>query len=120
MTLTRDEFFARRRPLPKIKVDLPELGDGAEVFVQKFSAKLRDRFECIVTDGVAGRINLDNVRARVVTLLAVNDSGRLLFTEADADRIGDEFDTDTVQRIIDAGFRLNNINTNALEDVAKN
>lgn len=119
MTLTRDQFRERRRPLPKVKVAVPELGDDAEVWVTKFNARLRDKFEEIATGGNVGKVNLANVRARVVTILAVDEDGKPLFTEADAEWLG-ECDTDAIQRIIDAGFKLNGIGAGALEDAVGN
>lgn len=120
MALTREQFMERRRPLPKVKVAVPELGDDAEVWVQKFNAKMRDKFEDIATGGnVGGKVNLANVRARVVTILCVDDDGKPLFTDADAERIG-EFDTDAIQRIIDAGFKLNGIGAGVLEEAVGN
>jgi hypothetical protein len=120
MTLTRDQFRERRRPLPKVKVAVPELGDDAEVWVTKFNARMRDKFEEVATGGnVGGKVNLANVRARVVTILCVDEDGKPLFTEADADWLG-ECDTDAIQRIIDAGFKLNGIGAGALEDAVGN
>jgi hypothetical protein len=87
--------------------------------VAKFTARDRDRFEEIVTGGIPGKVNLRNVRAQVVALLAVNEDGTRMFTDNDADAIG-ELDSDSVQAIVDAGFKLNGLNTDALEDAAKN
>ena len=89
------------------------------VHVAKFTARDRDRFEEIVTGGIPGKVNLRNVRAQVVALLAVNEDGTRMFTDSDADAIG-ELDSDSVQAIVDAGFKLNGLNTDALEDAAKN
>lgn len=120
MVLTREQFRGRRQPLPKVKVAVPELGDDAEVWVQKFNARMRDRFEEIATGGsVGGKVILSNVRAKVVTILCVDDDGKPLFTEADAEWLG-ECDTDAIQRIIDAGFKLNGIGAGTLEDAVGN
>jgi hypothetical protein len=79
---------------------------------------LGDRFEQIVTGGkVGGNVNLENVRARFVTLVCVNEDGTRMFEYADSERIG-ELDTDIVQAIVDAGFKLNGIGVNAVEEAA--
>lgn len=96
-------------------VDVPELGT---VYVAKFSAKDRDRFEQMVTGGkVGGSVNLENVRARFVALVCVNEDGTRMFDDSDAEWIG-ELDTDIVQAIVDAGFKLNGIGANVVEEAA--
>lgn len=116
MALTREEILAKRNVRPRVAVDVPGWGT---VHVAKFTARDRDRFEEIVTGGVPGKVNLRNVRAQVVTLLAVNEDGTPLFNEADADEIG-KLDSDAVQAIVDAGFKLNGLSADALEDASKN
>ncbi len=117
MALTREDFKAKRGVRPRVAVEVPEL--GGTVYVAKFSAKDRDRFEEIVTGGVPGKVNLRNVRAQVVTLLCVHEDGTRLFEDGDADWIG-ELESEAVQKIVDAGFRINGLGTNAIEEAAKN
>jgi hypothetical protein len=117
VALTRDEIKARRGVRPREAVEVPEL--GGTLYVAKFSARDRDRFEEIVTGGVPGKVNLRNVRAQVVVLLCVKEDGTRLFDEGDAEWIG-ELESEAVQRIVDAGFRLNGLGTNAIEEAAKN
>ena len=114
MALTREEFKAKRGVRPRAAVDVPSLGT---VYVAKFSAKDRDQFEAMVTGGRIGGVNLENVRARFVAMVCVNEDGTRIFQDADADWIGD-LDTDVVQAIVDAGFRLNGIGANAVEEAA--
>jgi hypothetical protein len=42
-----------------------------------------------------------------------------MFSDSDADALG-ELDTDTIQAVVDAGFRLNGIKSDELEDAVKN
>lgn len=114
MALTREQIKAKRGVRPRVAVEVPELGT---VYVAKFSAKDRDRFEQMVTGGKVGGVNLENVRARFVAMVCVNEDGTRMFDEGDADWIGD-LDTDTVQAIVDAGFKLNGIGANAVEEAA--
>jgi len=116
VALTREEILAKRNVRQRVPVEVPGWGT---IHVAKFTARDRDRFEEIVTGGIPGKVNLRNVRAQVVTLLAVNDDGTPMFTEADADDIG-KLDSDSVQAVIDAGFKLNGLNTDSLEDAVKN
>ena len=115
MALTRDEIKAKRGVRPRVALEVPEL--GGTVYIAKFSAKDRDRFEAMVTGGKPGGVNLDNVRARFVAMVVVNEDGTRMFEESDADWIG-ELDTDVVQAIVDAGFKLNKIGVNAVEEAA--
>ena len=118
MALSRDEFFKRRRPRPKVKVQVPELGEDAEVYVTKFNARQRNRFEEIATGGkLGGVVNLRNVSAKIVVLACVDEDGKPLFSDADEEEIGG-YDWEAVQRIVNAAFRLNGIATNAVEEAA--
>jgi hypothetical protein len=116
VALTREEILAKRNVRQRVPVEVPGWGT---IHVAKFTARDRDRFEEIVTGGIPGKVNLRNVRAQVVALLAVNEDGTRLFEDGDADAIG-ELDSDAVQAVVDAGFRLNGLNTDALEDAVKN
>lgn len=117
MALTRDEIKAKRAVRPRVPVEVPEL--GGTIYVAKMSARDRDDFEYMVTGGKVGGVNMRNIRARFLTLVCVNEDGSKMFEEADAEWLGD-LDTDAVQSIVDAGFRLNGIGDNALEDATKN
>jgi hypothetical protein len=116
VALTRDQILAKRNVRERAPVEVPGWGT---IYVAKFTARDRDRFEEIVTGGIPGKVNLRNVRAQVVTLLAVDEDGVRLFQDGDAEAIG-ELDSDAVQAIVDAGFKLNGLNTDALEDSVKN
>jgi hypothetical protein len=116
VALTREEILAKRSVRQRVPVEVPGWGT---LHVAKFTARDRDRFEEIVTGGIPGKVNLRNVRAQVVTLLAVKEDGTRLFEDGDADAIG-ELDSDAVQAIVDAGFKINGLNTDALEDAVKN
>lgn len=116
MALTREEIKAKRGVRPREAVDVPGLGT---VYVARMTARDRDRFEQIVTGGKVGGTNLDNIRAKFCALVLVNEDGTRMCDEGDADWIG-ELDSDQVQAIVDAGFKLNGIGSNALEEVAKN
>ena len=117
MALTREEIKAKRGVLPREPLDVPAL--GGTVYVGKMNAKMRDAFEQMVTGGKVGGVNLDNIRARFVALVTVDAEGKPLFTQEDAEWIG-ELDTEAVQAIVDKGFEINGIGQNVVEEVAKN
>ena len=118
MSLTRERIKARKSSLPREPLHVPELGDEP-LYVSKMTAASRDKFEAMVNQGVVGRVNLENIRARFCTLVCVNDKGEKLFTDEDSEWLG-EFDTDVIQKIFDVGARLNGISASAVEDAAKN
>lgn len=115
MTLTADDIHAKASSRSRVAVEIL----GVDTFyISKFSARDRDRFEQIVTGGkVGGTPNMDNVRAKFVTLVVVDEDGKKRFSETDAEKIG-EWDSDIVQAIVDAGFKLNGIGANAVEEAA--
>lgn len=114
MSLTREQMKARRGVRPRVALEVPELGT---VHIARFTAKDRDRFEQLVTGGKAGGVNLENVRAKFVAMVCVNEDGTRMFEDSDADWIGD-LDSDVVQSIVDKGFELNGIGKNAVEEAA--
>jgi hypothetical protein len=118
MALTREQIKAKRGVMPREPLVVPELGPDP-IYISKMSAASRDRFESIVTGGRAGSVNLDNIRARFLTLVCVDEHGKPLFEEADAEWLG-ELDTDVVQQIVDKGFAMNGISANAVEEATKN
>lgn len=114
MALTREEILAKRSVRPRKRLEVEGLG---EVFLAKFSAKQRDQWEKIVTGGKPGYVNLDNVRARFVEMVLVNEDGTRLFKDGDADAIG-ELDSDIVQQIVNEGLRFNGLAGDAVEAAA--
>jgi len=116
MALTREEFLQRRPPLAKVLVPVPELGEGCEVYVSKLTAKGRNRLEEIVGGGKGGVI-LNNLSAKIVTLVCVTEDGKQLFSEADEAAIG-AYDWEAVQRIVQAAFELNGMLANPVEEAA--
>jgi hypothetical protein len=115
VALTASEIHAKASTRHKVAVEIP----GVDTFyVAKFSARERDKFEQIVTGGKPGASpNMDNVRAKFVALVVVDENGKRRFADSDADAIG-EWDSDIVQAIVDAGFKLNGIGANAVEEAA--
>lgn len=118
MALTRDQIKAKRGVMPREPLIVPELGEEP-IYISKLSAAGRDKFESMVTGGRAGSVNLENIRARFMTLVCVDEAGQKLFEESDAEWLG-ELDTDVVQKIVDKGFAINGINADAVEEAAKN
>lgn len=118
MALTREQIKAKRSVMPREPLSIPELGDDP-IYISKLSAAGRDKFEQMVTGGKSGQVNLDNIRARFMALVCVDEAGKRLFEDSDAEWLG-ELDTDVVQKVVDKGFEINGISNNAVEEAAKN
>lgn len=119
MALTRDQIKAKRGVMPREPMLIQELGDEP-VYISKMSAALRDRFDQMVTGGKTnGSVDLTNIRARFLTLVCTDEKGVRLFDESDAEWLG-ELDTDIVQQLAAKGFALNGINSDVMEEAAKN
>ena len=117
MALTREQLKAKRGVRQRVAVDIPEFGT---VYVAKMTARDRDEFEFIVTGGSpTGKVNTRNVRAKFLALVLVNEDGTKMCEDEDAEWIG-ELDTDVVQAIVEAGFKLNGIGSDTLEETVKN
>lgn len=88
MALTRDQLVNARPPLPRETVAVPEL--GGEIILQGLSGTARDAFEqgMIVGKGKKRDINLKNLRARLLVLSIVDESGARIFTDADQGIVG--------------------------------
>src|SRR6266849_4468366 len=88
----------------------PEWGEGSYAIVKRLSAKERDQFEesNVKGTGKDRRLDLSNVRARLVSLCLVDDQGNRLFTDQEAEELG-EYDSLVMDRIFDAAHLLNRL-----------
>ena len=118
MALTREECKAKRNKVPKELVEVPEL--GGSVYVTKLTAGVRDLFDKKLNENkVNGEVNLENVRAKFVALVVVDEDGKRLFEDSDIEWLG-ELDSDGIQKIVDVGFRINGIGTGVIENAINN
>jgi hypothetical protein len=120
MGLTREDFL-RARDLPREEVPVPELGDGATVFVRVLTAAERDELETMSMTERNGKTvpDLANIRARYVAFCACDETGQRLFTTADIPAIG-ALHHGAMARIADAAHRLNGLGPAAIRAKAKN
>ncbi len=99
----------------------PEWGEGSYAIVKRLSAKERDQFEesNVKGTGKDRRLDLSNVRARLVSLCLVDDQGNRLFTDQEAEELG-EYDSLVMDRIFDAAHLLNRLGAKGMGDAEKN
>lgn len=117
--LTRDELLAATN-VPIERVDLPELGTDAHVYVRGMSGKERDAFEISLAKGPRGqRRNLDNFRARLTVLCVVDQDGTRLYQSGDAELVGN-IRVDVLAKIVAVAQRLSGITEADADELGKN
>lgn len=94
---------------------------GGTVIVQALTAKEKDDFDAslIVGRGKQATISTKNVRARLAVRSIVDESGRRVFTDADAAILG-ELPGKDLQAVYDAAQDLSGISDADVEELAGN
>lgn len=119
MSLLSKEAILAVEDLPTEDVDVPEWG-GA-VRIKGLSGRERDRFESssIVTDkkGVS-KPNYTNLRARLVALSIVDESGRRMFSDTDVNLLGTK-SAAALERVFKAAQRLNGMTDEDVEEMTE-
>lgn len=118
MAATREEILAAqdRTTATMRKVPTEGWGDGF-VWVRMLSGKERDKYE----DGIRvdGKADLTNCRARFAVLVVCDAQGKRLFTDEDADALGEHCCLH-LDRIFEIGGSLNGLYKRDLEELIKN
>jgi hypothetical protein len=100
-------------------VDVPEW--GGRVWVRTLTSAERDEYEAGMVRVVKGKAepNVANARARFVALVCCDEQGQRLFDDDDAGQLGDR-GSPAIDRIFEAGKRLNRMNAGDVEDAKGN
>lgn len=116
--LTKDEIFAAD-DLPREAVNVPEW--GGSVYVRTMTGADRDSFEAksIELKGDSQVTNLVNLRARLVAMTTVDESGKRLFSESDIARLGEK-SSRALQRVFEVATKLNALSKNDVEELTGN
>ena len=115
--LKRDEIL--QAPDQKIEtIPVPEW--GGEVCVRSLSAADRDRLEAsmIKVRGKERSVNLENIRAKLLSMAACDEDGKRLFSEADVKELGGK-NAAAVQRVFVAAQRLAGLTDDDVEELAE-
>ncbi len=106
------------------RVEVPEW--GGHVFVRMLHGAERDRFEqsnVKVTRGKGGRVTTEpapgNFRARLVALVACDETGKRIFADTDAADLGRK-GSRALDRIVMAALALNGMADESVEEAEKN
>lgn len=114
--LSRDWILAAE-DLKREEVHVPEW-EGS-VLIATMTGAQRDAWEQTLVANGAGKVNIANVRARLVAFCAVDAEGRRLFNDADADALGAK-SAAALERCARVAMRLNGLSDTALEEARGN
>jgi hypothetical protein len=119
MSLLSKTAILAAQDLQTEDVEVPEWG-GA-VRVRSFTGRERDAFEASMVrgDGRDRRVDLTNMRARLVGLTVIDESGQRLFTDEEADLLGAKSGA-ALDRIFAIAQKLNGLSGADVEELAKN
>lgn len=113
--LTRDSIL-KADDLKKQLVEVPEW--GGSVYVRTLTGTERDNFEQSIIEA-PGKMNMANLRARLVSKVLVDDKGQRLFTNADAVELGTK-SASALDRIFTIAQKMNGMSTADVEEMVKN
>ena len=115
--LTKDEILSAK-DLHTETVYVPEW--GGSVIVRTITGFERDQFEASITEGKKGaKVNLENLRARLVALSTVNEKGERIFTLADVKALGRK-SASALDKVFAVAQRLSGLTSEDVEELAKN
>lgn len=114
--LSREAIFAAK-DLETIEVEVPEW-DGT-VIVRGLTGRERDEFEASMMERRGKQMvpNVANVRAKLVVKCVVDENGKRLFTDQDANEMG-EHSAAAVNRIYAAASKLSGLTDEDVEELA--
>jgi hypothetical protein len=115
MALKRDQIL-EADDLRREEVEVPEW--GGTVLIAAMNGTVRDAWEQSLI-GPKGKVNIENVRARLVAYTAVDEHGNRVFTEEDIERLGGK-SAAVLERLCKVAQRLNLLTEQELEDVQGN
>ncbi len=116
--LSRDEIL-NIKDLPVEEVYVEEW--QAWVRVRGLTGAERDQFEqsIVETRGKDTRVNLRNIRAKLVTLCVVDEEGKRLFKDEDVELLGRKSAV-ALNRIFEVAQRLSGLRPEDVEELAGN
>lgn len=129
--LTRDDILGFNK-LRKERVDIPEIKEGAFVYITEMCAEDRDEWEYetfvksnpegVDTKGKGRAINaaaMKNIRASLVARTAVGDNGKRLFSAKDVEALG-KVAAKPIDRMFEVAQRINGMRKEDLNLSVKN
>lgn len=115
--LTREQILGAD-DLPTEDVDVPEW--GGTVRLRTLTGTERDAFEAssVQQAGKVRRININNIRARLVALCIVGEDGNRMFSDTDIKALGAK-SSKALDRVFDAASKMNGLSDEDVEKLAE-
>ena len=119
MTLLSKTAILAAQDLQTEDVEVPEWG-GA-VRVRSFTGRERDAFESSMVrgDGRDRKVDLTNMRARLVGLTVIDETGQRLFTDDEVDLLGAKSGA-ALDRVFAVAQKLNGLSGADVDELSKN
>lgn len=116
--LTREQILKADDSQERL-VEVPEWGGAVKV--RGMTGRERDRFEesCVEGKGKNARVNLKNLRAKLVALSCVDDEGNRIFTERDVEELSAK-SASALNRIFRVAQELSGITDEDVDELTKN
>ena len=116
--LTRDAIL-QAKDLPSEDVEVKDW--GGTVRVRALTGAERDAFEQSIVEqrGKNTRMNLQNMRAKLVALTVVDEDGNRLFTDADAAALGKK-SAAALTKVFEVAQRLSGLRAEDVEELSGN
>jgi len=103
------------KDLPTEVVDVPEW--GGSVTIRTLSGTERDRFEQSLLKG--RKVDMDNMRAKLCALCMVDEKGKRLFNDLEAQQLGLK-SAKALDKVFTVAQKLNGMGADDIEDMVKN
>ena len=119
MSLLSKTAILAANDLKSEDVEVPEWG-GA-VRVRSFTGRERDAFEASMVrgEGRDRKVDLTNMRARLVGLTVIDETGQRLFTDEEVDLLGAKSGA-ALDRVFAVAQKLNGLSGADVEELSKN
>jgi len=118
MRLSHDDILKMKDVFTE-EVDVPEW--NGTVLVRGLTGKQRDNFEAGLLERRGRRMipNTANIRAKLVAWSVVDDDGSRMFTDAEAEELGDK-SASAMDRIYTVAAKLSGLTEEDVEELAEN
>lgn len=120
MALSKEQFL-KPRSVQVIEVPVPELGEGATVFMRGCTGRERTEFEASfrTKSGKTHIGRMKEIRERVIIYCLCNETGTRLLSEEDVDQVG-KLPAKVVERLVEIGQSLMGMSDTDVESIVGN
>jgi hypothetical protein len=98
-------------------VEVPEW--SMTVYIRSMTGAERDKFESSAFNATTGKVNADNLRAKLVSICLVDVDGNRIFSDKEAIELGGK-SAKVLSRLYDIATKLNALSDADVEELAKN